>query len=102
MLGIALRFDERVITPFVILKTVLCSTEPSGNITVNLGLFVSSKSVALEKSSTVIVFKVAVLILPPLLLFCLTGSATLITAPHLTREPASIVVVKLITSPSCS
>ena len=73
---------------------------PSGKTTDNTGLLFASRSVAELESSTTICVVVALLIRPPLLTPDLTGSATFITAPTLTKVPASSVVVNVTTSPS--
>ena len=95
--------EAKVITPVVELTLVVLTSSdlPSGNKTkhfwfppVNV-----SRSFTL---STVILVVVAVLILPDLLSDALTGSATAITLPGLTIAPASIEVVNVTVSDSCS
>ena len=89
-----------ILITFVSIEPTLFElTVPSGKITDKIGLLESSKSVFVE-SSTVMLVVVAVFTLPPFRTPDLTGSATFITAPHLTIDPASRVVVNETTSPS--
>ena len=92
--GVWEKAEDTVITFPTIELISLCSTVPSGNITLNFALLVDTKSVAAE-SSTVISVVVAELTLPPLLTPERTGSAISITAPGLTTTPESIEVPKV-------
>ena len=97
--GVCENAEDTVTTAPKTPDTDLVSTVPSGNMTLNVGLFVVGRSVAAE-SSTVIWVVVAELTLPPLRTPDLTGSAISITAPGRTTTPESIDVVKVQTSDS--
>ena len=94
--------EETVMTAPEIPDTFLVSTEPSDNTTLNVALFVASRSV-LAVSSTVIAVVVADAIFHPLLSPLLTGSLTSMICPGLTNVPASSVTSKEQVSPEfCS